>query len=223
MRSSPFNYQQPGRASACERGAGRRTLATSSQDPSRAAAVRGRLRALCRRLLPTQRGCAPGAVLPPPTGCRLPCSPTLASWCCWEVGTTLPPLARRLRSEGRELPSDIPWASWGLLCGPVSQAGRSAPCALFSSLTWPGTCRTSSLLLDTAGKPGAEPRGRPSVLSAGRSLTSRHSSDSWCQAAGWLGSPETFRIPSPLGLPWQGTSSTSLRPGLQNLVLPTES
>lgn len=148
MRCSPYNYQQPRRASACERGGGRRTLATSSQGPSRAAAVRGRLRALRRRLVSTQCGGAPGAVLPPSAGCRLPCSPTLASWCCWEVGATLPPLARRLRSEGRELPSDIPWASWGLLCGQVSQAGGSASCALFSSLTWPGTCCTSSLLLD---------------------------------------------------------------------------
>ena len=132
MRCSPYNYQQPRRASACERGGGRRTLATSSQGPSRAAAVRGRLRALRRRLVSTQRGGAPGAVLPPSTGCRLPCSPTLASWCCWEVGATLPPLARRLRSEGRALPSDIPWASWGLLCGQVSQAAvlrlaRSSP------------------------------------------------------------------------------------------------
>ena len=148
MRCSPYNYQQPGRASACKSGEGRRTLLTSSQDPSRAAAVRGRLRALRRRLFSTQCGGAPGAVLPPSTGCRLPCSPTLASWCCWEVGATLPPLPRCLRSEGRELPFDIPWASWGLQCGLVSQAGSSASCALFSSLTWPGTCFTSSLLLD---------------------------------------------------------------------------
>lgn len=55
-----------------------------------------------------------------PPGCPRPCSPTLASWCFWEVGATLPPPAGRLTPEGRELPSEVPRGFLGILLdGPL--------------------------------------------------------------------------------------------------------
>jgi hypothetical protein len=74
---------------------GRRTLATSSRDTDR----RQRPSSQSPRLLSVQSQ----AVLPAPTGCPQPCSPSLSSWCFWEVGATLRTPAPRLGSEGREL------------------------------------------------------------------------------------------------------------------------
>lgn len=153
MRSSTYNYQQPGRVSACERRGGLRTLATPSQDPSCKASGRRAARELRARASPpsAQWRRPGGAVLPAPTGCPQPCSPTLASWCFWEVGAALPPTGS-LPEFGREGARRLMLlgSPWGLLCGPVRWAGDAALCALFSTLssglTWsapakpPGPC-----------------------------------------------------------------------------------
>lgn len=126
------------------------TLATSAQDPSCNASARLRPQSPAPRdpsLLSTHCGGAPRAGRPAPTGCPRPCSPTLASWCFWEVGAPVPPTgsppkfgregARRRAFLGR---------SAGTAVGACARGGRCCAPASSSSASPASTCRSSGVL-----------------------------------------------------------------------------
>lgn len=127
------------------RGGGLGTLATSAQDPSCNASARLRPQSPAPRdpsLLSTHCGGAPRAGRPAPTGCPRPCSPTLASWCFWEVGAPVPPTgsppkfgregARRRAFLGRSAGTAVgACARGGRCCAPraLPRPPRPAPAA----------------------------------------------------------------------------------------------
>lgn len=126
------------------------TLATSAQGPSCNASARLRPQSpapRAPRLLSTHCGGAPRASRPAPTGCPRPCSPTLASWCFWEVGAPVPPTgsppefgregARRRTFLGRSAGTAV----GGLRTGPAVLRPES-----FSSASPASTCRSSGVL-----------------------------------------------------------------------------